>query len=253
MGGMEPAALRSLALTNYGHFTSMRVTDGLTRGLHLHLERLAQDAMSLFGAELNLGDIRQLCRMKADGLDAAVIRVTVLDPELDIGHPYSSKVEPQVLVTAREGAALPAPPLTAHTARYQREVATVKHVGLFGTIFLRRQAQLAGFDDVLFLDDRANAYEGATWNIGFICGGRVIWPKGDCLPGVTMRLLQEVYPHTSAYVPSSELRHMDAAFATNANIAVRPIKRVDDIELDVGHPIIAELQEAYADIPPEKL
>lgn len=46
---------------------------------------------------------------------------------------------------------------------------------------------------------------------------------------------------------------MDAAFATNANIAVRPIKRVDDIELDVGHPIIAELQEAYADIPPEKL
>ena len=31
--------LQSLALTNYGHFTSMRLENGTVRGLSLHLDR----------------------------------------------------------------------------------------------------------------------------------------------------------------------------------------------------------------------
>lgn len=57
--------LQALALTNYGHFTSMRVEDGRVRGLALHLERLARDCRAVFGAELDTGRVRELARRAA--------------------------------------------------------------------------------------------------------------------------------------------------------------------------------------------
>ena len=36
-------AIESLALTNYGHFTTMRVEDGRVRGLGMHLDRLVSE------------------------------------------------------------------------------------------------------------------------------------------------------------------------------------------------------------------
>ena len=41
--------IRSLALTNYGHFTSMLVEDHQVRGLSLHMQRLARDCRQLYG------------------------------------------------------------------------------------------------------------------------------------------------------------------------------------------------------------
>src|SRR6266540_2864338 len=39
---VDPAELATLALYNYGHFTSMRVDAGRVRGLTLHLDRLVR-------------------------------------------------------------------------------------------------------------------------------------------------------------------------------------------------------------------
>jgi len=63
--------------------------------------------------------------------------------------------------------------------RYDRDLSAVKHVGLFGTVYHRRQAQRAGFDDVLFLAADSRITEGATWNSAFLterawCGRRPI-------------------------------------------------------------------------------
>jgi branched-subunit amino acid aminotransferase/4-amino-4-deoxychorismate lyase len=41
--------LRTLAMVNYGHFTSMRVDRGRVRGLGRHLDRLERDAREVFG------------------------------------------------------------------------------------------------------------------------------------------------------------------------------------------------------------
>ena len=40
---ITPEELQTLALINYGHFTSMRIEGGRVRGLSHHLERLARD------------------------------------------------------------------------------------------------------------------------------------------------------------------------------------------------------------------
>nr|BFE69862.1 hypothetical protein GCM10020092_031630 [Actinoplanes digitatis] len=55
-------AIESLALTNYGHFTTMRVEDGRVRGLGMHLDRLVSDCATLFSAELCPANLRERIR-----------------------------------------------------------------------------------------------------------------------------------------------------------------------------------------------
>ena len=236
--------LRTLALSNYGHFTSMRALDGAVRGLALHMERLRRDSATLFGAEVDLDVVREQCRARAVDSREQVLRVSVFGDGFDFSHP-GDQVKPVPVVTSRPAAELPAPPLRTRTDRYVRDLPAVKHAGLFGTVYARRQAQLAGFDDVLLVDDDDQVYEAATSNLVFVAGAEVIWPIGESLPGVTMTLIRQRIPGTMAYVPRSEVGRFDAAFATNANAGVRAITQIDDATYRDDHPMLAQLREAY--------
>ncbi|MGP4110220.1 aminotransferase class IV [Streptomyces sp. 4N509B] len=250
--------LRALALTNYGHFTTMRVDDGRVRGLSLHLERLVRDCRTVFGAELAPDRVRNLlARAAREVTGSFVARVTVFDPAIDVGDPAATAT-PHVLVTTRPaGGAGSAdePPLRVRTCAFRRELPAVKHVGLFGALHLRRSARLDGYDDALFTDPTGLVSEGCTWNVGFVHGDDeavVTWPRADALPGVTMALLQRLHPYTVTPV-TRELHGVRAAFATNAAIGVRPISAIDDRRLTTDHPLLAALRAAYASLPGEPL
>lgn len=249
---VEVDALQNLALTNYGHFTSMRVDDGRVRGLSLHLERLQRDCKALFGTNLDLQRVRDLARRAVPSSGSAVVRVTIFDPSLDLGHP-SSATDPHVLVTTRPAAHLPVAPLRAQTARYVRDLPSVKSVGLFGSLHHRRTAQLNGFDDALFIDEQGVVSEGGTWNVGFFDGDRVIWPAADCLVGVTMQLLKEAHEYDVRPVTLADIPNMQAIFATNAAIGVRAVSSVDAISTPQTHAIIDTLRKQYMEVPPELL
>lgn len=251
----EPEALTALALTNYGHFTTMRVDEGRVRGLDRHLERLVRDCGLVFGARLDPDRVRGLLRdAVGDRADAFVVRVTILDPALDLGRPAAAG-DPHVLVTQRAAAPATPPPLRVRTVRHQRELAHVKHTGLFGSLHHRRAVQLAGDDDALFVHPADGLVsEGATWSAGFVRDDdTVLWPRADVLPGVTMALLQEVHPHTVAPLTAAELPRMRAAFAVNTAFGVRPLGAVDGTALDTGHPVLATLRDAYRALPGERL
>ncbi|MFI9050389.1 aminotransferase class IV [Streptomyces sp. NPDC053427] len=250
----DPDALRTLALTNYGHFTTMRVADRRVRGLSRHLARLVRDCRTVFGAELDPGRVRgYVAEAVGDRAGACVVRVTVLDPGLDIGRPAAAD-DPHVLVSVRPAGPLPLPPVRVRTVRHQREVARVKHTGLFGSLYQRRAAQRAGFDDALFVGPDGLVSEGPTWNVGFVAAdGEVVWPRADVLPGVTMGLLQEAHGHVVSPLAVGALRSVRAAFATNTAIGVRAIGAVDDIRLDAAHPVLAALRERYDALPGEPL
>lgn len=46
---------------------------------------------------------------------------------------------------------------------------------------------------------------------------------------------------------------MQAAFATNTSIGVRPIAAIDGIAFDAGHPILAILAKHYLETPLDRL
>ncbi|MFI7273149.1 aminotransferase class IV family protein [Streptomyces sp. NPDC049879] len=249
-----PEELAALGLTNYGHYTSMYVTDGRVRGLALHLERLVRDCRAVFGADLDPERVREFAgaAVRGAGGGAYVLRVTVYDPALDLGSTHR-RAEPHLLVTTRPAGDGAAGPLRVRTARFQRDVPEVKHTGLFGQLHERRAARLAGWDDALFVDGAGNVSEGTTWNAGFFDGRGVVWPRAGVLPGVTMTLLQRAYPHTVRPVPAAELAGMEAAFATNSSFGVRPVGGVDGRDFPADHPVLDALRAAYLAIPADPL
>jgi branched-subunit amino acid aminotransferase/4-amino-4-deoxychorismate lyase len=246
------AELRSLALTNYGHFTTMRVDDGRVRGLPLHLDRLARDCRTVFGTDLDTGRVRDLARRAAPATGSVVLRVTVFDPALDVGH-IGGDARPRVLVTSRPAAPGPLPPLRVGSAAFVRDLPEVKSTGLFGALWHRRAAQRAGFDDVVFTDDDAYVSEGTTWNIGFVRDDEVVWPSADCLAGTTMELLKRLHTCSVAPVRLADLASVEAAFVTNAAIGVRAVAGVDGTGLPGTHPVIDLLAGKYAACPGDPL
>jgi branched-subunit amino acid aminotransferase/4-amino-4-deoxychorismate lyase len=233
----------------------MRVDDQRVRGLTLHLERLTRDCRRIFDADLDPDRVRHLLRHTlADTAGSVLVRVTVFDPDLELGRP-GADAEPQLLVTTRPAATAPLPPLRLQSAPHCRELPEVKHVGLFGALRWRRVAQRNGFDDALFTDAGAAISEAATSNIGFVDGERIVWPEADCLAGVTMRLINKARQAdaTTTPVTLSDLAGVDAVFATNAVVGVRSVSAVDGIQWSDEHPVLDILRRQYADIRPELL
>lgn len=256
---VTPAELSALALVNYGHFTSMRVDDGRVRGLHLHLDRLVRDCRTLFDSELDPAAVRALARqaVAATATSAIVIRITIFDPELGLPQP-GRPARVRVLVSLRPVSGDHAEPIRLRTVRYARELPEVKHTGLFGTVRQRRAAQLAGYDDALFVDAQGRITEGTTWNIAFLDADRVTWPAGAHLPGVTMRLLDGALERVAltgrvAEVTPADLAHGYAAVITNAAIGVRPVASVDGVPLPPAPALVEALRRAYLSIEPEPL
>ncbi|NUP46326.1 MAG: aminotransferase class IV family protein [Catenulispora sp.] len=247
--------MKTLALTNYAHFTSMRIEDGArVRGLDLHMARLRRDCATVFGADLDPDRARALIRQALIDVRLPVtVRVTVFDPGLEMGH-TGAKADPDILVTTRPAADFPLPALNVATAVFSRELPQVKHCGLMASLYHRRAAQLAGFDDALFIDAAGYISEGVTWNIGFIDADQIVWPAADVLPGVTAALVSDSYgPTVTARVNVAELHGMAAAFATNVSIGVRPIASIGDVRFDTAHPLLTELSERYLAIEPDTI
>ncbi|MGW0711249.1 aminotransferase class IV family protein [Streptomyces sp. NPDC002643] len=250
--------LLPLALTNFGHFTSMRVDgDGSIRGLTLHMERLVRDCKTVWGADLDTALVRDYVRRGLEGQSGpCVVRVTIYDPKVEMGHPADAD-EPHIMVSVRSAGALPPEPLRAMSVPYERDLPEVKHVGLFGALRARGAAQRAGFGDALFVGRDGRVSEGGTWNVAFIDGnGTVVWPQAPVLPGVTMALLQKHasgVEHRTAPVTLDQAKRMAAVFATNTSIGVRALSAIDDKALPTEHPVLTALRETYLSIPGETL
>src|SRR5262245_43009781 len=117
-----PEQVQALALVNYGHFTSMRVDDRRIRGLSHHLDRLARDCRELFDADLDRDRVREyISRAVAARAGSFVARVTVFDPDLQLGR-LSATAHPRILVTTRPAGPWPPTPLRVQTTTYRRDL-----------------------------------------------------------------------------------------------------------------------------------
>lgn len=246
----DAALLGNLAMIGYGHFTTLRCVRGRIKGLNRHLDRLTGDAMAVFGAPVDRDQIRALIKTAADGADDIVIRVTIVDPGLELAHP-GAPARPRPLVTTRPAPAAPPPPLRALPVDRARSVPTVKHTGLFEVVHARREAQLHGYDDAVFAPS-GWVCEGTTWSLGFWQDGRIVWPTGPALPGITAALLDEACPSEARWIKAGGLAEYEAAFAANCVGGIRPIAAIGRTEFDPEHPAIDALRRTYEGLPDDR-
>lgn len=219
-----PATVEDLthqALVNYGAYTSFAVAAGAVRGLDRHLARLTHAGHALFGAAVPETEVRALIRQALGGRVDAFVRVSLFSRDISSRTP-GHEGPPSVMV----GVFPPVPPLgetplTLQVQTYARETPDLKHVATMGLIRARRQARVDGYDDALFVDSEGRISEGSLWNIGFLCGDRVIWPEAPMLEGVSQALitahLADVgLKQETQMVTVDAMSGFDGAFITNS-------------------------------------
>jgi branched-subunit amino acid aminotransferase/4-amino-4-deoxychorismate lyase len=254
--------LLHLALVNYGAFTSMQAeqADGVwgVRGLDLHLARLREAGLELFGAAPDEGEVRRWVREAlSDQSGAASVRVNLFSRAISVRDP-SARAAPDVMIMAGPPAAELDGPLALNVSRYAREAPHLKHVATFGLIRERREALAAGQDDVLFADDSGRVTEGSIWNIGFLKGDTVLWPQGPMLAGTGQALIQrglEAVEVATGHRPIAlaELPDFDAAFIVNAAMIGVPVSAIGAVRYAARPDLTALVKNAWRSNPCQAL
>ena len=233
---LEGQAVNAEALwsvvSSYGHFTAMQVRGRRTRGLAHHLDRLEAANKELFGAELDRERIRRLIQHALDDVDDASVRVYV----------YESEPEPVFVVTVKEPGGV-STPQKLQSVRYQRPDAHLKHLAT-GQSYYARVARRNGFDDALLTASDGTISETTIANIGFLDGSGVVWPEAPLLRGITMQLLEESVPSTSAPVRLQDLASFDGAFLSNSR-GIAAVSRVDEVDVPMQPERIQTIVDAY--------
>jgi len=252
-----PDDLAHQALVNYGAYTSFRVENGAARGLDLHLARLDEAAVELFGESPGETEFRRLMALAAAGRDACWLRVSLFSPE--IGHRNPTYVGRPKVMTSVSPAPLPLASRVRITAMpYEREAPHLKHLATFGLIRARRAARAAGFDDALFVDGAGQVTEGTLWNIGFVHGDRIVWPQAPMLAGVTQAVITRGLPQvglTSETRPIrlDEIVAFDAAFLCNSATPVCQITAIDDATFANDPVLLDKVEVAWTAQPPQPI
>ena len=240
--GQEPTPEQLLAVVSaYGHFTAMQVRNGRTRGLKLHMERLAASNQEVFAADLDPDRVRSLIRHAlGDTIDASV-RVYV----------HRADDGPVTVVTVRPPAEMAGSWRLASTA-YVRPDPHIKHVHTDQGLH-REAAQRAHFDDAVLTTADGRIAETTMANIGFFDETDVIWPDGPMLNGVTKQLL-ELYAEDRGItmrarpVHVTDVQSMTGAFVSSAR-GVGSVSAIDRVELETPRTRVDALEALYTAVP----
>lgn len=246
----QPASvddLRSLALVNYGHYSSMQVRNGAVQGLELHERRLQAGTRELFDSVLDFAMVREQMRGAVAAAPNCTLRATVFSRSFDYRNPAGSFAT-EVLISLSPPAQASTRAVRVRSFEFQRPLPHVKHVGTFPLFHYRRLALAQGYDDALFADTDGRISEGSVWNLGLWDGERVVWPEAPALRGTSEQLLQAGLRESGVAQLAREVRLADlasfkAAFTSNAS-GFQLIANVDETGFSAVPELAALLAKA---------
>lgn len=247
----EPADAASLAVPavmNYGHFTAMQVRAGAIRGLAYHLRRVEAAHRELFGHGLDLELVRERWARAADRQPDAYLRATFYQAPDGDSHDLVVLRPPTEPARAAQ---------SLRSVAYVRPLAHLKHTGTFAQIYYGNEAERAGYDDALLTTAQNEIAETTIGNIGFIDGGKVVWPTAPALHGIGQQLLEDALPADGIPVEHRPVRladvtRFDGAFTVNS-VGVVPVGRIDDHQFANPGTAVAAVVKAHAELPWDRL
>jgi branched-chain amino acid aminotransferase len=247
-------------LNGWGLFTTIRIYEGIPFAFERHWKRLVRDAERTdcpfnFKAETvreQLGEVLRANRVKEGCARIYAIYNQVGFWRSDENFPavdliiYSADL-PSYSERARLG-------LRENGRHAASPLAGVKVTSWLNNVWSLYEAQRAGFDEVVLLNERGEVAECTAANIFCVKGGRVSTPPLDsgCLEGVTRGVLLET--GASAGVPVEErvllpqdLFGADEVFISSTNRNLLPVSEIEGRKIGSGAvPLVEKLEKVFA-------
>ena len=247
----------------------LRVADGRIYQMEEHLRRLQESAHTLMFSDIpSTDEVKQAVfkTLEANGMtDGVHIRLTLtrgekstsgMDPRLNV-HGCTLIVLPEY-----KGAVYGSGEIKLVTSSIRRNGPSyldskIHHNNLLNNILAKIQANHAGADDAVMLDDRGFLAETNATNVFLIRDGVLGTPFGHaCLPGITRGYTLDLakklgIPVREGDYSLTELYTADEAFTTGtmgglAHIVEVDGRRIGPADRQGPGPVTAQLQAAYA-------
>lgn len=248
-------------LNGWGLFTTLRIVEGEAFAFERHWRRIEKDAERTrlplpFQPErvrVQLGEL-----LRANEVREGTARIYIVYNHT--GFWTSSEKMPDVdLLLYSAGL----PPyhepvrlaLRSHGRHAASPLAGVKTTAWLNNVWHLQEAQKAGFDEVVLLNERGEVAECTAANIFLVRGGRVVTPPlaSGCLEGVTRAVLLEVAPAAGVPVDERTLAPEDLYAAEEVFISStnRNLLGVGEIEAHrfphAPGPVTRKLERVFAE------
>jgi len=245
-----------------GLFETLLVDRGAPINLAAHLDRLARGCavIGLPAPPIDQVKAAIAAAVAGQGLDhsRAAVRVTWSAGPGGRGLDRPSPLRPRLSCAAAPAptSASPASVVTVSVRRNEGSpLSRLKSLSYLDNVLARREAQAAGADEALMLNNRGEIACAGAANLFWIEGGVLFTPALDCgvLDGtVRARVLERA---RGLGIEAREVRvgleRLDAAeglFLTNSLIGLRPVRRLAARDLS-AHRMIAHLSAVVSDSP----
>jgi len=246
-------------LNGWGLFTTIRVTEGVPFAFERHWKRLTRDAQRTgcplpfdedavrahLGEVLRANQVQEGCaRIYAVYNQTGFWRSDENFPRVDLLI-YSSG-----LPAHREPARLG---LREHGRHAASALAGVKVTSWLTNVWCLSEAQQAGFDEVVMLNERGEVAECTAANIFCVRGGRVATPPlaAGCLEGITRSVLLEIGGAAGAPVEErtllpEDLYAAEEVFISSTNRSLLSVGEVNGHNIAAAPgPVTQKLEKAF--------
>src|SRR3954451_21515469 len=234
-----------------GVFEVLKVVDGRTFALDLHLARLERSARGLGLPDVDLEQVRRGIEVVLDEeqLTLGRVRVTYTGGPSPLGSERGDRPPSLVVVAA------PMTPWSDSTAvatvpwpRNERgALAGLKTTSYGENVVMLAYAHERGAGEAVMPNLKGHLCEGTGSNVFYVVDGELRTPtlESGCLAGVTRGLVLEWYGATEVDEPIETVRDASEVFLASTTRDAQPVSAWDDVELPVPGPITKEVQEAW--------
>jgi len=248
-------------LNGWGLFTTIRIVTGIPFAFERHWKRLVRDAERThcpfpFNAEAVRGKLDDLLR--ANKVREGCARIYAIYNQ--VGFWRSDENFPRVdlilyssdLPSYREPVKLGLRENGRHAAS---PLAGVKVTSWLNNVWNLYEAQQAGCDEVVMLNERGEVAECTAANIFCVRGGRVCTPPlaSGCLEGVTRSVLLEIGARVGAPVEEcnllpEDLYGADEVFISSTNRSMLGVSEINGRQIaSAPGPVTLKLEKAFAE------
>jgi branched-chain amino acid aminotransferase len=247
-------------MSGWGLFTTMRITEGIPFAFERHWKRLSRDAQKThcpfpFAEQTVLGQLNEVLR--ANQVKEGCARIYAIYNQAGFWRSDENFPEVDLLICSaglpphREPVRLA---LREHGRHAASPLAGVKVTSWLNNVWNLDEAQKAGFDEVVLLNERGEVAECTAANIFCVREGRVLTPplSSGCLEGVTRGVVLEIGAAAGVRVEERALRpedlySADGVFISSTNRGVIAVSEINGHRIATAPlPVMQKLQDAFS-------